>query len=230
MHNFFPRSIALLTVLLCLVAGAGATEVILDNGTLMVKGVDDSIGLGAISVVVSYGGNLSVQSVKGESGFMIASNIQNGDGQTFIAGISTEGHTGDVPVATISTNGVGDIEIFVRELANVKGDPIPYTNEEFEGAIPTPVNGGDENVVIPDRTTAPSEATSMPTTTVTEPAVITETNGVPAKTPVQTTVPDNQANPTASETTSKTSAPTQAPLSIFPIGIAIGSILILTRR
>ena len=230
MHNFFPRSIALLTVLLCMVAGAGAAEVILDNGTLIVKGVDDSIGLGAISVVISYGGNLSVQSVKEESGFMIASNIQNGDGQTFIAGISTEGRTGDIPVATISTNGVGDIEIFVRELANVKGDPIPYTNEEFEGAVPVPVNGGGENVVIPDETTVPSETTPMPTTTVTEPAVITETNAVPAKTPVQTAVPDNQANPEKTEVAGKTSAPTQAPLSLFPIGIAIGSILILTRR
>ncbi|EHQ34341.1 hypothetical protein [Methanoplanus limicola] len=120
-----------------IVSGTGAADVVLEDDMLVVKGVQDSIGLGAFSVVLEYGNSVEIQSVKGESGFLVASNIKDEELITLIAGISGDGLTGDIPVAAINKTGSGDIEVYVRELANVKGDPIPYTNPVYGEPVPT---------------------------------------------------------------------------------------------
>ena len=234
--NIFKILLLIFTIF-CLVSNVGAADVVLDNDTLLVKGVDDSIGLGAFSVVLTYTGNVSIQSVDGKSGFMVASNIQNAKYETFIAGISGEGLTGDIPVATVSATGTGDIEISVRELVNVKGDPISYTNEEFTGLVPTPESGGE--VASSDISSSETEDTpSVPsvTETGTTPEVTVTETEIPADTPVHSAESGTQAPPGDNEsslvpdTNEKTVPPTQSPFNIVVVLIAIGSVFILKNK
>ncbi|MDE4909014.1 hypothetical protein L0665_10380 [Methanogenium marinum] len=230
-------TLLLIFTFFCLVSNVGAADVALENNTLLVKGVDDSIGLGAFSVVLTYSGNLSVQSVEGESGFMVASNIQNTKYETFIAGISGEGLTGDIPVASVSTTGSGVIEVSVRELVNVKGDPISFTNEEFIGVVPTPA-AGDEDA-IPDIYVSDSEENPLEqqvTTTATTPEATVSETEIPVDTIVQTPASATQVSsedndiPVVPDTNEKTVPPTQSPFNIVIVLIAIGSVFILKNE
>ncbi|WFN34711.1 hypothetical protein L1S32_00895 [Methanogenium sp. S4BF] len=239
MNTFFLRTFSLLTVLLFLVTSAGAADIVLEDDTLIVKGVDDSIGLGAFSVVLTYAGNVSIQSVDGAPGFMVASNILNDEFQTFIAGIATEGQTGDIPVASVRTTGAGDIVVYVRELANVKGDPISYTNEEFTGAVPTPPSGSEVSAseitvsqtqgipsATPVATTAsPTEATATSTEMPVDPIVQSATSATPA-TPA---LGGDNESPAVTETNAATIPPTQSPYSIFVVLISFASLFIFKK-
>ncbi len=236
MNTFFLRTFSLLIVLLCLVTVAGAADVVLENNSLVVKGVDDSIGLGAFSVVLAYTGNVSVLSVEGEPGFMVASNILNQDFQTFIAGIATEGRTGDIPVASVRTTGTGDINVYVRELANVKGDPISYTNEVFTGTVPTPVPGNE--VTVPEITVSQTHGvpSATPVSTATPPEVTLTSTEAPVDTIVQSTTSATPApvgdtdSPVVTETNAEKIPPTKSPFSIIVVLISIGSIFILQKK
>lgn len=236
MNTFFFRTFSLFSALLFLVTAAGAADVVLENNILVVKGVDDSIGLGAFSVVLTYTGNVSIQSVDGESGFMVASNILNEESQTFIAGISTVGKTGDIPVASITSTGSGAIEVSVRELANVKGDPISYTNEEFTGSVPTQVSGGGDTIseitvsqtqvvpsVTPVATTSPTKVPVTSTETPVGTIVQSESSVTPAPT-------EDNENPYVTETNAGTTPPTQSPVSVIIVLISIGSLFIIKKK
>ncbi|WAI00692.1 hypothetical protein [Methanogenium organophilum] len=237
MDNFFLWMFSVFTILFCLVTTVGAADVVLDNDSLLVNGVNDSIGLGAFSVVLTYSENVSIQSVEGESGFMVASNIQNNKYETFIAGISSEGLTGDIPVASVSITGSGDIEVFVRELVNVKGDPISFTNAEFVGVVPAPASGGEEtihDISVSDYEETPLEQ-QVTTTAKTPEATVKETEtpvdtiiNTPAS-PTQATSGDNDISvvPDANE---NTVPPTQSPFNIIVVLIAIGSVYILKNK
>lgn len=169
----------ILVALSCCGAGAAA-EVRLDGTNLVVAGVGDSIGLGSFTVVLEYGTDLSVTSVDGLSGFMVAGNIRNDRQMTVIGGIygGTPGPSGDVPVATVLTEGNGSISISVIDLTNANADDIPYSNPVFAGTIPTP------EVTAPAETTAP--ATTPPATTAPVTAVETGTPGVEVAAPATT--------------------------------------------
>ncbi len=145
MDSNFLRTLVLITALCLLFTTAQAAEVRLTDGQLIVAGVDDSIGLGGFDVVLSYGSDVSIISVESLSGFLVARNIQNNRGMTIIAGISAEGLTGDIPVASVEVEGTGPVTISVRDLGNTRGDPIAFTNPEFSGTIPTsgPSASGD---------------------------------------------------------------------------------------
>ncbi len=233
MKNIFFHFFLLLMVLASLVTVVGAAEVILDNNTLLVKGVDDSKGIGAFSVVLSYTGNVSIQSIEGKSGFLIASNIQNEDGQTLIAGISTEGLTGDIPVALITKTGNGNIQIFVRDLGNVEGDPISYINEDFVGIIPTPASGGGDTTWSE---TSGSQTGGMPPGPVITTGTPSEAAVKATEMPSDTLVPSETSEistsvisvetPVVSETDAKKPTPTRSPLSIVIILVSIASIYI----
>jgi len=212
--------------------------VVLDNNTLLVKGVDDGIGLGAFSVVLSYTGNVSIQSVEGESGFMVASNIQNDDFQTFIAGIATEGKTGDIQVATVRTEGTGDIDVLLRELANVNGDPITCTNEEFGGLVPAPES--DSGISVSEISVSQPEETPIvtpvtPTETATE-DMVSETE-IPVDTLVPTTTPsatqvalNDDDSPVVPVPSGKSVPPTQSPFNLIVVLSAIGSVFIFKNK
>jgi len=159
MNPTFSRTLILVAVLCVSFTAVQAAEVRLADGQLIVAGVDDSIGLGGFDVVLSYGSDVSIASVESLSGFLVAKNIRNDQGMTIIAGISADGLTGDVPVASVQVEGTGPIAITVRELGNARGDPIAFTNPTFGGTIPTPGT--------PTPGTPASTLAGVPQTTVT---------------------------------------------------------------
>lgn len=224
---------------LMMASTAAAAEIRLDGTQLIVMGVDDDFGLGAVDVVLEYGSDVSVTSVTALNGFMTVENIRNGDGMTVIAAISTEGRTGDVPVATVLTEGNGAVTVTVRHLTNVWGDPIEYTNQDFSGTIPS------AGSATPATTTAPA-ATQSPTVIQTAApleaaAPITpEQDPAQGETPVLTTATPSTAGvePVASVTigTAATVAipagqntPAKTPLSFFVTVLALGFVCVAYR-
>lgn len=175
MNPFFVRILVLISVVCMAITTVQAAEVYLEGDTLVVAGVDDSLGLGAFDVVLTYGNDVTVNSTEGLSGFMVATNVKNDEGITVIAGISTEGLTGDIPVATVKRSGTGTIDVTVRMLANTRGDPITFTNPEFSGDTPTP----QPTVSSSPTGTTP---TAQPTTTAAPSVQEQGTPGVPAAT------------------------------------------------
>jgi hypothetical protein len=171
MKPIFSRTLILVAVLCVSFTAVQAAEVCLADGQLIVAGVDDSIGLGGFDVVLSYGSDVSITSVESLSGFLVAKNVRNDQGMTIIAGISADGLTGDVPVASVQVEGTGPIAIAVRELGNARGDPIAFTNPTFGGTIPTagtpaPGTPAPSTPTLGSVTPA-STSTGIPQTTVT---------------------------------------------------------------
>jgi len=233
----FSRTLILVALLCVSFTAVQAAEVRLADGQLTVAGVDDSIGLGAFDVVLSYGPDVSIISVEGLPGFLVASNILNDEGMTIIAGISADGLTGDVPVASVAVEGTGSIAIAVRELANSRGDPIPFTNPAFGGTTPTPVpptpgsTSGSGSSVTSEGGGSVSTPALTPTSTTTaapgETPQAVETGSTPAVTAATTTAAQAGAttqpleSPEAGETAGST------PKAGLPVLIALFSVMIV---
>jgi len=178
----FTFFVLLILVALSFCGVAAAAEVRLDGTQLVVAGVEDSIGLGAFTVVLEYGSDVSVTSVNSLSGFMIAGNIRNDKQMTVIGGITGDnpGPTGDVAVAEVQTEGNGSVSVSVIDLTNANGDPISYANPTFTGTIPT----SDEDV--PVETTAP--VTTATTASSSSGQTGTSSGGASATTTEESTV------------------------------------------
>ncbi|KUL02579.1 MAG: hypothetical protein XE11_1718 [Methanomicrobiales archaeon 53_19] len=153
-------------LLVCFSIGAvQAAEIRVEENQLIVVGIDDSVGLGAFQVVLSYPAGVSITSVEGASGFMVAANIQNDKHTAIIGGIHATGMTGDIPVATLVVEGSGRIDVFVEELANINGDPIPFSNPKpgtSPKSEPTAVYGTEP---VGSGTAPSSGSGNQPTTT-----------------------------------------------------------------
>ncbi|MEN6513285.1 hypothetical protein [Methanoculleus sp.] len=202
----------------------------LADGQLIVAGVDDSIGLGAFDVVLSYGSDVSVTSVEGLPGFLVADNIRNDEGMTIIAGISADGLTGDVAVASVKTEGTGPITITVRELGNSRGDPIAFTNPAFGGTIPTPGPPSSGSGSAPSA----SAGTPLPTTTApTGTPQPTETGTKTVQTAAATTAVE-QESPIEPQGTPEGGAGAEStPKAALPVLLALSAVLtviILKRK
>lgn len=159
MNSLFTR-IFMPTLLICItIATVQAAEVHFEDDRLVVAGVDDSLGLGAFDFILTYGDDVTINSVDGLSGFMVAANIKNEEGVAIVAGISTEGLTEKIPVATVKRSGTGAIGITTRMLANTKGDPITIANPETAGSVPTqqPPSGDSTARTPPITTSSPIE-------------------------------------------------------------------------
>jgi len=211
-----------------------AAEIRVEENQLIVVGIDDSVGLGAFQVVLSYPAGVSITSVEEASGFMVAANIQNDKHKAIIGGIHATGITGDVPVATLVIEGSGQIDAFVEELTNINGDPIPFSNPKPETtpkSEPTAVYGTESvgsGAVTSSGSGNQPTATSQSTpesveTTVSE----TATSGNVAVLPV--------GQHTATTTTqvdspiATTSTPS-APLPAMVVVISLLLVLVLNRN
>jgi len=231
MNSTFSRTLILVAVLCVSFTAVQAAEVRLADGQLIVAGVDDSIGLGAFDVVLSYGSDVSVTSVEGLPGFLVVDNIRNDEGMTIIAGISTEGLTGDVPVASVGVEGTGPITINVRELGNTRGDPIPFTNPEFGGTIPTqgPSSSGSGSAPSASAGTPLPTATTAPAGTL-QP---TETGTKPVQTAAATTVVQQESPIEPQGTPEERAGAESTPKAALPALLALSAVLtviILKRK
>ncbi len=229
MNSTFSRTLMLVAILCVSLTAAQAAEVRLTDGQLVVTGVDDSIGLGAFDVVLSYGSDTSITSVEGLPGFLVAENIQNDEGMTIIAGISTEGLTGDIPVASVGVEGTGPITINVRELGNTRGDPIPFTNPEFGGTIPTSGSSTSGSASGSGSVTPASTQISLPTKTAVPAGTpqLTETGTIPDVT-VTETITTEQTSPTESQETPEGRTEAEdTPKAALPALLVLSAVLIV---
>ncbi len=229
MKPIFSRTLILVALLCVSFTAVQAAEVRLADGQLIVAGVDDSIGLGAFDVVLSYGSDISVTSVEGLPGFLVASNIQNDEGMTIIAGISAEGLTGDVPVASVNIEGTGLITIGVRELGNSRGDPIAFTNPTFGGTVPTPEPSPSGSA--PGSGSSTSAPAGTPLSTVTpareEPQQTMETG--PTTIVTTTTSEIREESTTQSGETPESGKQTEStPKAALPALLALSAVLTVT--
>ena len=224
MKPIFLRTLLLVMVLCVAFTAVQAAEVYLDDGQLIVAGVDDSIGLGAFDVVLSYGPDVSITSAKGLSGFLVVENIQNIDGTTIIVGISTDGLTGDVPVASVATEGTGSITITIRELSNARGDPIGFTNPttsvDTTVATGMPIAGSDSassvqtQIPLSPVITVPGETLQMVETELTTAvvAIKTTTQKESSEQSLETSESDKKAEST--------------PQAVLPFLVALSAVFI----
>jgi len=233
MKPIFSRTLILVAVLCVLFTAVQAAEVRLADGQLIVAGVDDSIGLGDFDVVLSYGPDVSVTSVERLSGFLVVSNIQNDAGMTVIAGISADGLTGDVPVASVQVEGTGPIAITVRELGNARGDPIAFTNPTFGGTIPTPETPAPgipaPGTPTPGSVTPVSTPAGTPQTTVTpapgETGQTTENEPTMTVTATTSTALQEESPTQFGETPESQDLPESTPKAALPVLITLFAVL-----
>jgi len=235
MNSTFSRTLILVAVLCVSFTAVQAAEVRLADGQLIVAGVDDGIGLGGFDVVLSYGSDVSITSVESLSGFLVAKNIRNDQGMTIIAGISADGLTGDVPVASVQVEGTAPITITVRELGNTRGDPIPFANPEFSGTIPTSRSSTSGSGLGGESTTPASTQIPLPTTTAAlrEAPQLTEVGTTPALTPEATTTA-KQVPPVESRGTPERGAGTEStPKAALPALLTLSAaltVMVLKRK
>lgn len=216
-------------VLCAMVSVVSAAEVVVESDQLIVKGLDDSIGLGAFSIVLGYDpARTTVTEVTFIEPFTGATNIQPDEKTVRISGFTVEsGLTGDIPVARIVYEGEGLFDVYVNTLVNVQGDAVETSNSAYGGEAP--VSPGTQQTTVP--TVAPTTGALTPAATL-QPETPQATGTVlagSANTPAlpqqqQTGVPETPAGvePTVTETGSS-GAPAQTPAagSILPPALAI---------
>jgi hypothetical protein len=216
-------------VLCAMVSVVSAAEVVVESDQLIVKGLDDSIGLGAFSIVLGYDpARTTVTEVTFIEPFTGATNIQPDEKTVRISGFTVEsGLTGDIPVARIVYEGEGLFDVYVNTLVNVQGDAVETSNSAYGGEAP--VSPGTQQTTVP--TVAPTTGALTPAATL-QPETPQATGTVlagSANTPAlpqqqQTGVPETPAGvePTVTETGSTgTPAQTTAARSPLPPALAI---------
>lgn len=161
LHHPFIFGIIVLCAMVSVVNGA---EVVVESDQLIVKGFDDSIGLGAFSVVLGYDpAKITVTECTFVEPFTGATNIQPDERTVRISGFTVQSQVmGDIPVARIAHEGEGLFNVYVNTLVNARGDTVATTNPVY------------------DKETPPSPGTQPTITPVAEPTVSAQT---PADTP-----------------------------------------------
>ncbi len=150
-------------VLCAMVSAVSAAEVVVESDQLVVKGFDDSIGLGAFSIVLGYDpAKTTVTEIAFIEPFTGATNIQPDEKTARVSGFTVEtGLTGDIPVARVVYEGEGQFDVYVNTCVNVRGDSVAVANPAYDGG--SPVSPGTPATTAP--TVAPTTGAPTPTTT-----------------------------------------------------------------
>jgi len=134
--NFF---IVLGVVVLCsMVTAVDATEVLVESNQLVVKDFDDSIGLGAFSVVIGYDPTkTTVTEVTFIEPFTGATNIQPNEKTIRVSGFTVQPQlTGDIPIARLGYEGEERFDVYVDTFVNFRGDSISIVNPAYDQGSP----------------------------------------------------------------------------------------------
>lgn len=214
-------------VLCAMVSAVSAAEVVIESDQLVVKGFDDSIGLGAFSIVLGYDpAKTTVTEVTFIEPFTGATNIQPDEKTVRVSGFTVETElTGDIPVARVVYEGEGRFDVYVNTCVNARGDSIAVANPAYEGEAP--ISPGTPATTVP--TVAPTTGAPTPTAAqqpVTPQAtgtVSAQSVGTPALPQQQTGAPDTPASvePAGAQATS-TETPEQTPATRSPLPPALG--------
>ncbi len=129
--------------MLCTMASAvTAVEIAIESDQLVVKDFDDSIGLGAFSVVIGYDpAKTSVTEVTFIEPFTGATNVQQVEKRIRVSGFTVQPQlTGDIPVARMVYEGEGRFDVYVDTLVNSKGDSVSTVNPTYDQGFPASPN------------------------------------------------------------------------------------------
>lgn len=134
--SFFSAITGILLFALVIVS-AGATEVVLRDGVLIVEDQNDEYGLGAFNIILVYGSDVSLEAGEWMYPYSGAINVQNQEGITRIGGLTTSADApkGDVPLIRLGVNGSGTVTVYVNEFYNVMGDPIKTVNPTYREVV-----------------------------------------------------------------------------------------------
>lgn len=220
--------------MLFLITPVFAADVVLQNNTLVVTDVQDSLGLGGFHIILRHDDSLTVTSVEGIAPFIVSPNIQADN--VNIAGIqASELLTGDVPVALVEYTGNGTFTIDVIELINSLSNPLGM---EYDSGQTTSSGGdtvsGDRTEVATQTQTPDVTATQTPGVVATETPILISPTTEPQVSPVETISPEMKIDVNkTSETDNNDEAlipkqPTQASLP-FIISI-IGLLVVVVAR
>jgi len=156
-----------IAVLCAMASGVTAVEIAIESDQLVVKDFDDSIGLGAFSVVIGYDpAKTTVTEVTFIEPFAGATNIQPDEKTIRVSGFTVQPQlTGDIPIARMVYEGEGRFDVYVDTLVNSKGDAVLAVNPAYdEGSTASPSTkpaAGSTTESIGGSQTAPSVTTSQ---------------------------------------------------------------------
>ena len=215
-------------VLCAMVSAVSAAEVVVESDQLVVKGFDDSIGLGAFSVVLGYDpAKITVTECTFVEPFTGATNIQPDERTVRVSGFTVQSQVmGDIPVARIAYEGEGLFNVYVNTLVNARGDTVATTNPTYNketpstpGTQPTTLPAVEPTVSAQTPAATPQPTNPRATGTVSVGSMDTPALPQPQQTGAHETM--DGAEPVAAETGSNgTHAPTPATRS--PLSPALG--------
>lgn len=223
-------------VLCAMVSAVSAAEVVIESDQLVVKGFDDSIGLGAFSIVLGYDpAKTTVTEITFIEPFTGATNIQPDVKTARVSGFTVETElTGDIPVARVVYEGEGLFDVYVNTFVNARGDSVAVANPAYGGEPQVPA--GTQPTTVP--TAEPT--TGAPTTTATQQPVAPQATGtaltgsvdtpaLPRQQQTGTPAPQSSIDPVETlaevpgtlEQTPSTKSPLPPALGIFAFAIAL---------
>jgi len=220
-------------IFLCaIVTAVSAAEVVVESDQLIVKGFEDSIGLGAFSVVLGYDpAKTTVTECTFIEPFAGATNIQPDEKTVRISGFTVQSQVmRDIPVARIVYEGEGLFDVYVNTLVNARGDTIATTNPAYNRD--TPASPGTQPTAgpttLPTGSAQTSIATQIPTTTQQQSPLPGTSSapadvGTPASVQQQTGAPETPGSvePVVAEAGSS-GTPVQTHAAKSPLSPAIG--------
>ena len=213
------------TVVLCaMVPTLRAAEVAVESDQLVVKGFDDSIGLGAFSIVLGYDpAKTTVTEVAFIEPFNGATNIQPDKKTVRVSGFTVQPQlTGYIPVARIVYEGEDLFDVYVKTFVNAQGDTVATANPTY--GEETSASPGTKPTAQPTGTAWAPPATSQPDTpqtTGTVPAGSVDTPAQPQRQQIETPESLGDTKPAVMEAGSSGS-PTKTPAARSPMPPALG--------
>jgi len=218
-----------------MVSTVSATGVVVESDQLIVRNFDDSIGLGAFSVVLGYDpAKTTVTEVTFIEPFIGAANIQPDEKTVRVSGFTVDsGLTGDIPVARVVYEGEGLFDVYVNTFVNARGDIVATANPTYGGE--TPVSSGTQPTtvptVVPTASIPAPTATSQPVTPLATGTVSMGSMATPALSQQQTGAVETQGSiepavtpagsPETPEQTPATRSPLPPALGIFAFAIVL---------
>ncbi len=186
-------------VLCAMVPTLSAAEIVVESDQLIVKDFEDSIGLGAFSIVLGYDpAKTTVTEVTFIEPFAGATNIQTDKKTVRISGFTVQPQlTGDIPIAQVVYEGEGLFDVYVNTFVNAQGDPVATVHSAYSERIPD----------LPGTQPPGTQPTAQPTDSI-QTSVTTQRPTTP---PTTRTVPVDSEDTLASEDTLTPSQQTETP-------------------
>jgi hypothetical protein len=165
MNKFIFRIILGIAIFCAMIPAVSATEILVESNQLVVKEFDDSIGLGAFSVVISYDpAKTTVTDVVFIEPFTGATNIQPDEKTIRVSGFTVRPQlTGNIPIARMVYEGEERFTVYVDTFVNSRGDDVSTINSAYDEEPPTSPSAKPTTGSITESTDDPQTVTTVTT-------------------------------------------------------------------